>query len=202
MIIGSRYKIARKVGAPVFEKTQTQKYAANLAARGKNKDGGSRQRSDYGLQMLEKQKARYTYLLTEKQFSNYVKKAGATKGNTVNILFHLLETRLDNIVYRAGFAPTRAAARQLVSHGHFTVKGKRLDIPSYQTKKGDVIVVREGSLKKGVWAKYEEKMKDVTAPMWLKVDQSKKSVTVEGEPTYTKTDHLFDLNVVIEFYSR
>lgn len=202
MIIGSRYKIARKVGAPVFEKTQTQKYAANLAARGKNKESGSRQKSDYGLQMLEKQKARYTYLLTEKQFSNYVKKAGATKGNTVNVLFHLLETRLDNIVYRAGFAPTRAAARQLVSHGHFTVNNKRIDIPSYQTKKGDIITVREGSLKKGVWAKYEEKMKDVTAPMWLKADQTKKSVTVDGEPTYTKSDHLFDLNVVIEFYSR
>lgn len=202
MIIGSRYKIARKVGAPVFEKTQTQKYVANLAARSKSKEGGNRQKSDYGLQMNEKQKARYTYLLTEKQFGNYVKKATAKKGNTVHVLFALLETRLDNLVYRAGFAPTRAAARQLVSHGHFTVNGKRLTIPSYGVKKGDKISVREGSMKKAVWQKYEEKTKDMIAPMWLKADQAKKTVTVESEPVYTKTDNLFDLNVVIEFYSR
>lgn len=204
MIIGPRYKIARRLGAPIFEKTQTQKFALRQSKKGK-KDGrgGPRQKSDYGLQMIEKQKARFTYLLTEKQFSNYVEKAIKTKGNTVPTLYGLLERRLDNVAYRMGLASTRAASRQMVSHGHLTVNGKRVTIPSYQVTKGDVIGIREGSAKKPLFINVDEKLKNQTPPAWLKVDLNKKQASVEGLPSVSdKADMLFDLNAVIEFYSR
>src|SRR3989344_4607185 len=164
MIIGPRYKIARRVGAPIFEKTQTKKYALSQARRGKTSSRGPRQKSDYGVQMLEKQKARFTYLLSEKQFSNYVKKAIGTKGNTVSILFNFLEQRLDNVIYRMGFAPTRAGSRQMVSHGHITLNGKRVTIPSIQVREGDIVAVRAGSAKKPLFETLSEKIKDLTTP--------------------------------------
>lgn len=204
MIIGPRYKIARRVGAPIFEKTQTQKYALSQGRRAKNSERGPRQKSDFGLQMQEKQKARFTYLLTEKQFSNYVKKAIATKGNTISILFNSFERRLDNVLFRMGFAPTRAASRQMVSHGHITVNGRRVTIPSIQVKENDVISVREGSLKKPLFATIEDKIKNVTPPAWIKTDVAKKQGTIAGMPNLEaeKAGLMFDLNAVVEFYSR
>src|SRR3954462_15916741 len=138
MIIGPRYKIARRLGVPVFEKTQTQKYAARAAARGGGKGTGKpRAKSDYGLGMLEKQRARYSYGVSSKQFGNYIKKATEKKGNSSELLIRLLESRLDNVALRGGYAPTRAAARQMVSHGHLMVNGKIVTIPSYHVSVGD-----------------------------------------------------------------
>lgn len=202
MIIKSKYKIARKVGAPIFEKTQTAKYAQRQENRGKAKGRGPRQKSDYGVQLNEKQKARYTYLLTEHQFSNYVKKATAAKGNTTGLLYSLLERRLDNVVYRLAFAPTRGASRQLSSHGHITVNGRRVTIPSYQVKEGDVIGLREGSKTKPVFANLDASFKDRSTPSWLKRDDAKRTATVVGMPHAEKAEMMFDLNAVIEFYSR
>lgn len=204
MIIGPRYKIARKVGAPIFEKTQTQKYAASQARRAKSSERGPRQKSDFGLQMAEKQKARYTYLLLERQFSNYVKKAIATKGNTVSLLYSLFERRLDNVVYRMGFASTRAASRQMVSHGHITVNGKRVTIPSIQVREGDTIGIRAGSLNKPIFATISEKIKNTTTPAWIKMDLDKRQAVISGMPNYEteKVGLQFDLSAVIEFYSR
>ncbi len=202
MIIKSKYKIARKVGAPIFEKTQTAKYAARAERRAKSKGRGPRQKSDFGVQMLEKQKARYTYLLTERQFSNYVKKATATKGNTTGLLYSLLERRLDNVIYRLAMASTRGGARQLASHGHVTVNGRRVDIPSYQVREGDVIGIREGSKTKAVFANLDESFKERSAPSWLRRDDAKRTATVVGMPHAEKAEMMFDLNSVIEFYSR
>lgn len=203
MIIGPKYKIARRLNAPVFEKTQTQKFALSAARKTKKGKGGPRQKTAFGEQMAEKQKARFTYLLTEKAFSNYVKKAMATKGSTVPALFGLLERRLDNVVYRMGLATTRSGARQIVSHGHITVNNKRVTIPSYQVNQGDVVNVRAGSAKKPLFVTATEKMKAVTAPNWIKADAEKVEATVTSLPTLThKTDTIFDLNTVIEFYSR
>lgn len=204
MIIGPRYKIARRVGAPIFEKTQTQKYVLSQGRREKSGERGPRQKSDFGLQMAEKQKARFTYLLSEKQFSNYVKKAIATKGNNVSILYSFLEQRLDNVIYRMGFANTRAAARQMVSHGHITVNGKRVTIPSIQVGEGDVIGLRAGSAKKPIFATLGDKIKNSTTPAWIKLDADKRQAAITGIPNHEadKAGLMFDLSVVIEFYSR
>lgn len=203
MIIGPKYKIARRLNAPVFEKTQTQKYALSSARKTKKVSRGPRQKSAYGEQMNEKQKARFTYLLTEKQFSNYVRSAISATGTTISTLFGLLEGRLDSVVYRVGMATTRSGARQMVSHGHITVNGRRVDIPSYQISEGDTVAIRAGSIKKPLFTNVSDRMKAVTPPSWVRVDTEKVEAVVSALPTIAnKTESLFDLNLVVEFYSR
>lgn len=202
MIIGPKYKIARRLGAGVFEKTQTQKFALSQARKKSDRRGGPR--SDFGVQMLEKQKARYTYALTERQFSKYVKAAIAKKGDNSELLYRTLESRLDNVILRAGFAPTRLAARQLVSHGHILVNGKRVTIPSIAVRVGDKLSIREGSIKKTVFSTLEERLKNTSnqVPAWLKVDPEKKTIEVQGAPKLKTDELLFDIGQVLEFYSR
>ncbi len=204
MIIGPRYKIARRLGVPVFEKTQTQKYAARYGAgaTGGKSAGRPRAKSDYGLGMLEKQKARMSYGVAGKQFTNYVKAAMAEKGNSSEILIRSLESRLDNVALRAGYAPTRQAARQMVSHGHLMVNGTIVTIPSYKVSVGDVIAIREGSKKKAIFNTLEERFKTVKIPAWLKLNVEKKEVTVDGVPTAQQSELLFNVAAVLEFYSR
>lgn len=202
MIIGPKYKIARRLGAGVFEKTQTQKFALSESRRGKGDKKRGGPKSDFGIQMLEKQKARYTYMLSEKQFSKYVKASIEKQGDNREVLYKTLESRLDNVVLRAGFAPTRLAARQLVSHGHMMVNGRRVTIPSYAVRVGDKITVREGSAKKTVFSTLEERLKKVQAPAWLKVDAEKKSIEIQGAPKLNPTELMFDIGQVLEFYSR
>ena len=142
--IGPKSKIARKFGEPiygpdkVFEHKNFPPGMHGLAAK-------RRKKSEYGLQLKEKQKAKYTYGILERQFRGLFQKAQASKGVTGEVLLQLLESRLDNVVYRLGIAPTRNAARQLVSHRHITVNGKVVNIPSYELLQGDVIAVRERS---------------------------------------------------------
>jgi small subunit ribosomal protein S4 len=201
MQIGPRYKKARYLGTPVFRKTQTQKFA--MRSQTKQKTGKRRStKSEYGRQMLEKQKARYSYGVSSGQFTNYVKAALQTTGDNTKNLKRLLEGRLDNVIVRAGFAPTRSAARQMVSHGHITVGGKRMNIPSFQVKPGMVVGIREGSKKKAVFAKLDEEVKATKSPAWLTVDLDKKQITIAGEPTVESTDLLFDIQSVLEFYTR
>lgn len=204
MKIGPKFKIARRLGAPVFEKTQNAKFAlaSEPRQRGKGHRGG--QKTDFGAQMLEKQKARYYYLLSEKQFGNYVKAAIARKdAKNVPTLYELLETRLDNAVLRIGFAHTRPLARQLVSHGHILVNGKRVTIPSFRLSVGDVISIRKGSQGSKVFATLDERLKSGgSIPSWLKLDYEKKEASVQGAPKFEGASLLFDLNAVFEFYSR
>lgn len=201
MKIGPKYKIARKLGAPVFSKTQTQKFALSLERKTNTKQA-RRAKTDFAIQNLEKQKARYTYGMTEKQFSKYVKESSKGRGNTLEDLFSRLENRLDNVVFRAGLANSRRFARQMVSHGHLTVNGKKVDVPSYQVKKGDVIAVREGSKIKAMFADIVEKTKTHTTPTWMSFDYSKLTGKITDSPKYVPSENLFDLNAVIEFYSR
>ncbi len=201
MIIGPKYKIARRVGAPIFEKTQTHKYAERQERRGKSR-GFLKPKSEFGLQLNEKQKARFIYGLTEKQFSNYVKEALAKKGvNTLNTIFQFLELRLDNVVYRLGLASTRRGARQMVSHGHIQVNGKRLNIPSCRISIGDMISVREGSKNSPLFAtKNVENAPSL--PAWIRFNQDKKMAEIVALPDLSLADVMFDLNAVVEFYSR
>ncbi len=152
---------------------------------------------------MEKQKARYTYLITEKQFAKYVKEVLEKKdAHGRQRLYAKLESRLDNTAYRAGFRPTRTGARQLVSHGHVMVNGKKVTIPSFNVKVGDVVSVRPQSSSSPMFADIIERTKTYTPPQWLKTDLDKLSATVTGVPDVTGADTMFDLNAVLEYYSR
>ncbi len=203
MKIGPKYKIARRLGAPVFEKTQTQKYALSLARKEQTRKGRTKPKSSYGLQLLEKQKARFTYGVNEKQFARNVKEVLAlkTQGGPER-LFERLEMRLDNTVFRAGFALTRLAARQMVSHGHIMVNGRKVNIPSMRLSVGDVVSIRTQSREKNLFAGLDERLKTHSMPAWLSVETPGKEVKVAAMPQYRKDDQMFDLNVVLEFYSR
>lgn len=200
MKIGPRYKKARYLGVPVFRKTQTQKFAMRSQAKGKK--GGRGPKSEYGRQMLEKQKARYSYGISSGQFSNYVEKALQTSGDNAKNLINSLESRLDNVIMRAGFAATRAAARQIVNHGHITVNGKKVTIPSYSVRVGEKISIREGSRNKTVFSKLDEEFKNIKWPNWMTVDAGTRVITISGIPTADKTELLFDIGSVLEFYTR
>lgn len=194
-----RYKIARRLGAPIFEKTQSQKFALTQSKKTKR----PAKLTDYGKQLLEKQKARFTYGLSERQFSTYVKEASKGRADkTVAELFKLLETRLDNVVYRSGLAKSREAARQMVTHGHISVNGRKLNIPSYRVKGSDKITAREGSKNKGIFTESAERMKGLGVLPWIKIEGDKLAAEIIGQPNIEGTDLLFDLNSVIEFYNR
>src|SRR3989344_1362993 len=201
MKIGAKYKIARRLGAPVFEKTQSPKYTLSLARKDKADRGRGRPKSEYGLAMLEKQKTRYSYGLTESQFRIYVNKA-LRAGKPVEKLFVLLETRLDNALYRAGFAKTRSAARQVAGHGHTLVNGRRVTIPSIGVKIGDKLSLREGSRESALFSEVSERMRSLSMPVWIKVDPETRMAEIIGDPVYVPGEQLFDLGVAIEFYNR
>ena len=202
MRTGPKYKIARRLGAPIFEKTQTPKYALSLARKERSDTKGRKKpKSEFGRELLEKQKARFTYGLSEKQFRNYVNKA-LRAPDPVQKLFIMLESRLDNVLYRAGLAKTRAQARQAASHGHILINSTRVTVPSILLSKGDTVNLRAGSAGSPLFEEVAERMKTVTVPVWLKVDPVARSVTVEGQPVYIGQEHVFDLGVVIEFYNR
>ncbi|WP_115463232.1 30S ribosomal protein S4 [Winogradskyella aurantiaca] len=141
---GPKTKIARKFGQPIFgEDKSFEKRNYPPGQHGNNRRRGKK--SEYAIQLMEKQKAKYTYGVLERQFRNMFKKATAAQGITGEVLLQLCESRLDNVVFRMGIAPSRSAARQLVSHRHITVNGKKVNVPSYQLKAGDVVAVREKS---------------------------------------------------------
>ena len=169
-----------------------------------NSRGGMRNKpSQYSLQLREKQKVKRLYGLLEKQFSNLMKEAGRKQGQSGQVLLQLLEQRLDNAVYRAGFAPSRRAARQLVTHGHFMLNGVRVDVPSIRVKIGDELIVRDHS--KG--SEYFKKIDDVspapsTIPEWLKVDRKKLSTKITNVPTREDAEPDINEQLIVEYYSR
>lgn len=200
MLKKPKYKIGRRLGAGVYEKCQTAKFTGSRGGTSKVSKRGKAM-SEYGTQLIEKQKIRYSYGITERQLSNYVKEASGVHGaGTSDKFFELLETRLDNAVYRMGLVPTRRAARQAVSHGHFVVAGRRVTIPSYALKVGDVVSIREGSKTKKIFAGLAEKIKEHTTPTWLSFDVAKHEGKVLAVPK--ERDSFIDLNAVLEFYSR
>jgi small subunit ribosomal protein S4 len=201
MINKPKYKTARRLGANIFDKTQTQKFAEKEARKKIVKR--PRPKSDFGLQMIEKQKAKMTYGVSERMFAKYVKsileKAGA---NSPEKLISILESRLDNVIYRLGFAPTRQAGRQMVSHGHIKVNGLKITIPSYAVSIGDVITIRESSAGKPLFATLAEKLKTQTYPSWLTLDITKNVAKVQGAPKLAVLETNFDPAAVLNFYSR
>ena len=192
---------------PVLKRCRT--LGVSPAAMGYNKTsnknpGGQRRakKSEYATQLIEKQKVKFVYGIQEKQFRNYYEKASRQGGNTGENLLSLVESRLDNVVYRLGFANSRRQARQLVNHGHFTVNGGRVNIPSYLVKTGDVIAVCEKSASNNFFKGLKEADAFVAAPKWL--DRDKNTLTGKVIATPTKADIDFDIAVhlIVELYSK
>jgi small subunit ribosomal protein S4 len=168
--------------------------------------GGRNQRnkpSQYSLQLREKQKVKRLYGLLERQFSNLMVEASRKQGLAGTLLLQFLEQRADNAVYRAGLAPSRRAARQLVTHGHFMLNGRRVDIPSIRMKAGDVLVLRDASKKN----EYFKKIDDVSPapsdlPGWIKCDRKKFEVKITGVPTREEAEPDINEQLIVEYYSR
>jgi small subunit ribosomal protein S4 len=201
MKIGPKFKIAKRLGAPIFEKTQTQKFALSQARAGKTRKRMG-QASDYKRQLIEKQKMRFTYGITEKQLRRYVDEAVEKSTQPVAILMERLESRLDNVVYRLGLAKTRRLARQIVSHGHIIINGKRLSVPSHKMRVGDIVTVREGSKVSPLFAQLGDTHESAGVPSWLSFDAKKLTGSVTAVPVYNPVEALFDPEQVMEFYSR
>jgi len=159
--------------------------------------------SQYSLQLREKQKVKRLYGLLERQFSNLMKEANRKQGQSGEVLLQLLEQRVDNAVYRAGFASSRRAARQLVSHGHFMLNGRRIDVPSIRLRPGDELTVRDHSKQ----TEYFKKIDDVSpapssTPGWLKVDRKKTTFGVTGTPVRDDAEPEINEQLIVEYYSR
>ncbi|MDP3173482.1 MAG: 30S ribosomal protein S4 [Phenylobacterium sp.] len=201
MISKPKFKIGRRLGAGVYDKCQTSKFSASS---GKFAGPGARRPkalSEYGAQLIEKQKVRFSYGINERQLSNYVKKASHIKGaGTTEKFYEELESRLDNVIYRMGLGNSRRAARQMVSHGHFIVNDHKVTIPSYEVKPGDIIKIREGSKTKKIFDGLAEKIKDYNPPAWVSFDLGKMEGKILSKPK--NTESFLDLNAVLEFYSR
>lgn len=160
------------------------------------------QPTDYFRQLREKQKVKRIYGVLERQFRRYFREAVRTPGLTGENLLILLERRLDNVIYRLGFADSRAQARQLVQHGHFTVNGRRVTIPSYLVRPGDRIAVREGSRRRSYFQERAEMLDEMRVPDWLSLDVVDLSARVLGMPRREHVDILINEQLVVEYYSR
>ena len=170
-----------------------------------NKNPGGQRRtkkSEYALQLTEKQKVKFVYGILEKQFRMYYEKAARAEGNTGEVLLSLIERRLDNVVYRLGFAATRREARQLVNHGHYTVNGKRVNIPSYLVKVGDVIAVSEKSSSNNRFKKLKEDDAFIAAPKWLDRDKNTLTGKVLALPAREDIDFEIAEHLIVELYSK
>src|SRR6266702_4129168 len=189
------YALHPKAHKALVKRTTKPGQAAN--ARMRNKP------SQYSLQLREKQKVKRLYGLLEKQFSNLMTEAGRKQGQAGEVLLQLLEQRADNAVYRAGFASSRRAARQLVTHGHFLLNGRRVDIPSIRLKAGDVLTIRDHSKQ----TEYFKKIDDVspapsTIPAWMKVNRKKVEFQVTGMPARDDAEPEINEQLIFEYYSR
>ncbi|HAJ44355.1 MAG: 30S ribosomal protein S4 [Candidatus Azambacteria bacterium GW2011_GWE1_42_9] len=206
---GPKEKLSRKVGENLGLKAERSFSPKSAFLRkpykpgvhGKLK-GRRRAMSEFGTQLLEKQKLKYTYGITEKQLRKYFREIKKKKGIAGELLLRALEKRLDNVVYRSGFALSRGIARQVVSHGHFLVNNKRITIPSYSTKSGDIITIRSQSRPKAIFLELANKLKKYDAPVWLSVDKKNFELTVKAMPPVEDLPKNFDINAIIAFYSR
>jgi small subunit ribosomal protein S4 len=197
---GPRTKIARKFSDPIFgtdKSFEKKNYPPGMHGNNKRR----RKASEYGIQLKEKQKAKYTYGVLEKQFRNLFDKASRSKGVTGEVLLQLLESRLDNVVYRLGLAPTRAGARQLVSHRHITVNGEIVNIPSYTLKPGETIGVRERSKSLEVITDSLSTARYGSSP-WLEFDEATMTGKFLNRPEREEIPENIKEQLIVELYSK
>lgn len=196
---GPKTKIARKFGEAIFgddKAFERRNYPPGQHGLAKKRG----KKSEYAIQLMEKQKAKYTYGILEKQFRNMFKKASASKGVTGEVLIQLCESRLDNVVFRMGIAPSRRAARQIVSHRHITVNGEIVNIPSYQLKPGDVVAVREKSKSLEAIERSLEKSSDVYE--WISWNSEKKEGTFVNVPARIQVPENINEQLIVELYNK
>jgi small subunit ribosomal protein S4 len=200
---GPRARVSRRLGTNIFG-TKGETVALDRRPYPPGEHGRTRRRgnvSEYLLQMQEKQKARFTYGLSEKQFRNLYEEANRKEGVTGENMLRFLELRLDNVVYRAGWAATRPQARQFVGHGHVSVNGKRVDIPSYRVRKGDVITLRDKA-RKMIVVEWNRDVLDRTPPAWLEAGDGGLAVTVRELPVRAQIDVPVREQLIVELYSK
>ena len=196
---GPKTKIARKFGEAIYGDDKAfEKRNYPPGQHGANKRRGKK--SEYAVQLMEKQKAKYTYGILEKQFRNMFKKATAAPGITGEVLLQLCESRLDNVVYRMGVAPTRSAARQLVSHRHMTVNGELVNVPSYNVKAGDVVAVREKS--KSLETIDRSLSNSSNVYEWITWNSEKKEGTYVSIPARIQIPENINEQFIVELYSK
>ena len=196
---GPKTKIARKFGEAIFgEDKSFEKRNFPPGQHGNTRRRGKK--SEYAMQLAEKQKAKYTYGILERQFSNLFKKASASKGITGEVLLQLCESRLDNVVYRMGVSPSRNGARQLVSHRHITVNGEIVNIPSYQLKAGDVVGVREKS--KSLVAIENSLANNSNVFEWMTWNNATKTGTFVAVPVRLQIPENIKEQLIVELYSK
>ncbi|MBM4404130.1 MAG: 30S ribosomal protein S4 [Candidatus Cloacimonetes bacterium] len=200
---GPKAKLCRKFGENLFGPAKYDKIMKeNPAPPGQHGRNMRRKMSDYGLHLKEKQKLRTIYCLLEKQFRNYFFKAAKAKGVTGDNLLQMLERRLDNVVYRLGFAVTRMQSRQFVNHGHFLVNGKKVDIPSYLLKPGDIIEVREKSRSMPMLLDAMDRTEISSPYSWLNVDKENMRGVFESIPPAAEIPTTVDVRLIVEYYSK
>ena len=205
---GPSCRLCRREGCKLYlkgERCMTDKcaLARREQAPGQHGAGSGRRRvKEYSLQLREKQKAKRYYGILEKQFENYFKKADRKEGQTGENLLTMIERRLDNVVYRMGMAESRKESRQLVLHAHFTVNGKKVNVPSYEVRKGDVIALKDSSRKLEKFKVLIENITARTVPAWMNVDKENIVATITELPTREDVDFPFEEHLIVELYSK
>ena len=198
---GPTAKISRRFGVELFGASKA--FARRPFPPGQHgARAGRKKKSDYGIMLAEKQKLRFMYGVLEGQFRKYYAEAARRRGVTGDILLQLLELRLDNVIYRLNYANTRAAARQMVSHGHVLVNGKKVNIPSYSCKPGDVVTVAAKARSQALANRFVELAANATAPEWLEQDANKLSAKVSRIPTVEEIAPIVNVQLIVELYSR
>lgn len=200
--------------SPIVKQSRREGYALHVKAHkimarksgipGVHAHGRQNKPSLYATQLREKQKVRRTYGLLEKQFSRLMKDADRAEGKSGEVLLQLLERRLDNVIYRAGLSVSRRGSRQLVTHGHFMLNGRRVDIPSIRVKVGDEISVRPKSTKSDYFTHIDDVLKNTSQPplSWLKSDPKKLTIVITGLPTREEAEPDINEQLIVEYYSR
>jgi len=198
---GPKDKLSRRFGIPLFGPTKSLEHK-NYPPGMHGPKGSRRKQSDYATALAEKQKLRFQYGVLERQFRRYFEIAATRRGITGEILLQLLETRLDNVVFRLGFANSRAAARQLVNHGHVAVNGRKVDISSYSVKSGDTIVVRDNPKSRSLAARFLDLTQISPVPDWLILDKDQFSGKVARIPSRDEIAPIVNEQLIVELYSR
>ncbi len=210
MIADKKCKTCRRAGEKLFlrgDRCFTPKCAFERKAYAPGKRDSERKHrsvtTEFGIQLREKQKIRNIYRVSERQFARYVKESALkSAGSPAEGLYEELESRLDSVAYRAGFAKSRAEARQLVSHGHVLVNGRMVTIPSYRVRAGDILSTRKASEGKAVYSGISERLANTTSPLWLRIDPKEATGTIMGKPLLSAEQGGLNFKSVIEFYSR
>ena len=199
---GPRNKRARRIGQDLGLKTNPKSLERRInTLPGTHGRKGKGKVSDFGIQLNEKQKAKAVYGIRERQFRKYVEKASTMAGDSGVNLQEMLEMRMDNVVYRMGFATTRAQARQFVSHSMFTLNGKKMNIPSHIVRVGDIIALKENKQKKQIFENVSDRLQSQEVASWILVDAAAKSGKILTKPTERDFEKVFDVKLITEYYS-